>query len=105
VAVNFYEKTGGNLSQLPDIPEATAKAFTHDLLKGLGFDPAPSRLIEQMLANTAFRGALNFFDTYTQHGRKSNRHVEVMIRQMAQMFLSSWYRDLELTGKWPEGSS
>jgi hypothetical protein len=88
--VNFYEQSSGDLSNLPDIPETSARAFTHDLLKGLGFDPRSVQVNEQMLANTAFRGALNFFDTYTQHGGKVTDMSKLNAPEMAQMFLSSW---------------
>jgi hypothetical protein len=89
-AVNFYEQTGGDLSNLPEIPEASARAFTHDLLTGLGFDPRSVQVNEQMLANTAFRGALNFFDTYTQYGGKITDMAKLNAPESAQMFLSSW---------------
>jgi hypothetical protein len=43
-----------------------------------------------MLANTAFRGALNFFDTYTQFGGKVTDMAKLNAPEAAQMFLSSW---------------
>lgn len=89
-AANFYEQTKGDPSQIPPIPEGSARAFTHDILKSLGFDPRAVPVNEQMLANTAFRWALNFFDTYARHGGKVTDMSKLNDPQMAQMFLSSW---------------
>lgn len=69
-AMRVYEQIGGDLSKLSEIPAASAKAFTHDLLTGMGLDPRALNVDDRLLADTVMRGAISFIDTYQRYGGK-----------------------------------
>src|SRR5579872_3316749 len=91
-AVNVYQQSGGDLSRLPEIPAASAQAFTHDILKSLGFDPRAVNVDERLLADTVMRGTLSFLDTYSQYGGKVSDMSKLNNPQSAEAFFGGWLR-------------
>src|SRR6202171_5753190 len=67
-AMHVYEAAQGNIESLPPIPAESARAFSYDLLKGLGIDPRTVDVDQQLLSQTFLGGVLNFYDTFQKYG-------------------------------------
>jgi hypothetical protein len=91
-AVNLYTQSGGDLAQMGEVPEAAARAFTHDVLKGLGFDPRSVQVDERLLANTVLSGTLSFLDTYSKLGGKVTDMSRLNSPEAAEWLLGNWLR-------------
>ncbi len=91
-ACTVYQQLGGDLANLPEMPAASARAFTHDILKGLGFDPREVPVDERLLADTVMRSTLNFIDTYSKYGGKVTDMGKLNDPQMAEWLLGNWLK-------------
>jgi hypothetical protein len=93
-AVNIFAATGGDLGKLGAIPEQSAKAFAHEVLASFGTDPRSVQVDSQLLADTALRGAVNFLQTYQQHGGRVTDLAKLNDPQAAEMFVGNIFRAL-----------
>lgn len=91
-AMQVYEAAQGDLSRIPPVPDASAKAFSHDLLRGLGIDPRAVPVDEGLLANTVFQGALSFLHTYQSYGGKVTDFAKLNDGALSEQFFGNFLR-------------
>lgn len=97
-ALRVYEASGGDPARVPAMPDASAKAFTHDIMRGLGIDPRAVPVDEQLLANTVMRASLNFLDTYNRYGGKVSDLAKLNDAGAAEMFLGNFLKAFGVNG-------
>ena len=93
-AVGIYESTQGDVSNLAEVPAESARAFSHDLLTAFGIDPRSMQVNEQLLAQTALGGMLNFIDTYSRYGGKVTDLSVLNTPDAAELFFGNFLRAL-----------
>ena len=91
-AMQVYEAAQGDLSRIPPVPDASAKAFSHDLLRGLGIDPRAVPVDENLLANTVMQGALSFLHTYQTYGGKVTDFAKLNDGAISEQFFGNFLR-------------
>jgi hypothetical protein len=97
-ALSVYDAAQGNPESIPQVAPAAAKAFSHDILRGLGMDPRTVQGVnEQLLADTVLRGVLNFYDTYQRHGGKVADVSRLNDAEAAELFLGNFMQALGAT--------
>src|ERR1700687_2357200 len=93
-ALQVYEAAQGNIESLPPITGESARAFSYDLLKGLGIDPRTVDVDQQLLSQTVLGGVLNFYDTFQKYGGSVTDLAKLNDPQAAEMFLGNFMRAL-----------
>jgi hypothetical protein len=97
-AMQVYEAAQGDLSRIPAIPEASAKAFSYDLLRGLGIDPRAVPVDENLLANTVMQGALSFLHTYQSYGGRVTDFAKLNDGALSEQFFGNFLRAFGIKG-------
>lgn len=93
-ALQVYDATGGDLSKMGAIPEQSAQAFAHDLLKGMGIDPRSMNVDASLLARTTLGGMMNFLNTYASYGGKVTDLAKLNDPQAAEFYLQNFLKAL-----------
>jgi hypothetical protein len=96
--LNVYTATGGDLTKMGAIPEQSAQAFAHDLLKGMGIDPRSMNVDASLLARTTFGGMINFINTYQSFGGKVTDLARLNDPQAAEFYLQNFLKALGQEG-------
>lgn len=91
-ALNVYRATGGDLSKIGEIPEQSAQAFAHDLLKGMGVDPRSINVDAMLLARTTLGGMVNFLRTYDAYGGKVTDLAKLNDPRQAEFYLQNFVK-------------
>jgi hypothetical protein len=91
-ALNVYAATGGDLTKMGGIPEQSAQAFAHDLLKGMGVDPRSVSVDASLLARTTLGGMVNFLNTYASYGGKVTDLAKLNDPQAAEFYLQNFLK-------------
>jgi hypothetical protein len=97
-AMQVYEAAKGDLSIIPPVPEASAKAFSHDLLRSIGIDPRAVQVDESLLANTVMQGALSFLHTYQSYGGKVTDFAKLNDGALSEQFFGNFLRAFGIEG-------
>jgi len=93
--LSIIEAAQGDLQSIPSVQPAAAKAFSYDILRGLGVDPRTVQGVdEQLLANTVLGGVVNFYHTFQRYGGKVTDVSRINDPEAAMLFLGNFMRAL-----------
>jgi hypothetical protein len=98
-ALQVYNATGGDLSQMGEIPVQSAQAFAHDFLEGMGLDPRSMPNVDaSLLARTTLGGMMNFLRTYDSYGGRITDLSKLNDPKQAEFYLQNFMQALGVPG-------